>query len=41
MKNRCLLSGDEIILYIYLYGPGFLYSYCGPLSKFNEDKNKN
>ena len=40
MKNRCLLSGDAIILYIYLYAPGFLYSYCRPLSKFNERRQK-
>ena len=37
--NKFLLTGDKILLELYLKQPGFTYSACGPFTK-NRERNK-
>ena len=35
--NKCLLTGDKVMLEIHLKQPGFTYSACAPFTK-NKDR---
>ena len=39
--NKCLLAGDKFMPELHLRQPQFVYSACGPFTRYKELKNLN